>query len=75
MEERAEVLPILVDATEAGKLLRLSRSQVNAMARNGELPHVHIGRLTRYPVDALRAWAQRQAEREAELLHAEPDLH
>ncbi len=53
--------PILIDAVDAGRLLRLSRSKVLAMARQHYLPHVHVGRMVRYSPEALREWARRQA--------------
>ena len=49
---------ILVDAEEAGRMLSLSRSQVLAMAKRGELPNVRVGRLRRFAPEVLRKWAQ-----------------
>src|SRR5579859_2659358 len=42
-------LPLLLDATEASKLLSLSRAKVCDMASHGETPSIRIGRTTRIP--------------------------
>jgi excisionase family DNA binding protein len=54
-------LPLLLDASEAAKLLSLSRSKVSNMAGRGELPSIRIGRVVRIPSDALRAWIEERA--------------
>jgi excisionase family DNA binding protein len=51
-------LPLLLDASEAAKLLSLSRSKVSNMAGRGELPSIRIGRAVRIPGEALLAWIE-----------------
>jgi len=53
---------LLLDTREAAKVLGISPRQVARLAESGELPHVRIGRLVRFPLDALRAWVAKQAE-------------
>jgi excisionase family DNA binding protein len=48
--------PLLLDATEAAKLLSLSRAKVCQMANHGEIPSVRVGRAVRIPRDQLIAW-------------------
>ncbi len=48
--------PLLLDATEAAKLLSLSRAKVCQMATHGEIPSVRVGRSVRIPRDQLIAW-------------------
>ncbi len=50
--------PLLLDASEAAKLLSLSRSKVCSMAGRGEIPSIRIGRAMRIPRDPLLAWIQ-----------------
>ena len=52
--------PLLLKATEAGKLLGLGRSKVFAMVAAGELPSVRIGRSVRIPREALERWVRGQ---------------
>jgi excisionase family DNA binding protein len=54
---------ILLRASEAQRLLSLSRSTIYAMIASGELPCVRIGRAVRVPVDGLREWVKRQTEK------------
>ncbi|HVC35059.1 MAG TPA: helix-turn-helix domain-containing protein [Chloroflexota bacterium] len=49
-------LPLLLDATEAAKLLSLSRAKVCDMASRGEIPSIRIGRAARIPRDPLLRW-------------------
>jgi excisionase family DNA binding protein len=51
---------LLLRASEAQRLLSLSRSTIYAMIASGELPSVRIGRAVRVPVDALKQWVERQ---------------
>jgi excisionase family DNA binding protein len=48
--------PLLIDVTEAAKLLSLSRAKVCQMANHGEIPSVRVGRAVRIPRDQLIAW-------------------
>ena len=52
--------PLLLRATEAGKLLGLGRSKVFAMVAAGELPVIRIGRSVRIPRQALERWIRDQ---------------
>lgn len=54
---------LLLRASEAQKLLSLSRSTIYAMIASGELPSVRIGRAVRVPADGLREWVKRQTEK------------
>lgn len=48
--------PLLLDTSEAAKLLSLSTSKVCQMANHGEIPSVRVGRSLRIPRDRLVAW-------------------
>lgn len=52
--------PLLLRATEVGKLLGLGRSKVFAMVAAGQLPAIRIGRSVRVPRDALERWVREQ---------------
>jgi excisionase family DNA binding protein len=52
--------PLLLKATDAGKLLGLGRSKVFAMVAAGELPVIRIGRSVRIPRQALERWIRDQ---------------
>lgn len=52
--------PLLLRATEVGKLLGLGRSKVFAMVAAGELPVIRIGRSVRIPREALERWVRTQ---------------
>jgi excisionase family DNA binding protein len=57
---------MLLRPTEAADTIGVGRSKLYALLASGELPSVRIGSSVRVPVDALRAWIDRQlAEREA----------
>ncbi len=53
-------LPLLLDATEAAKLLSLSRPKVCDMANRGEISSIRIGRSLRIPRDPLLAWIKQR---------------
>jgi excisionase family DNA binding protein len=59
--------PLLLKATEAGKLLGLGRSKIFAMMAAGEFPVIRIGRSIRIPREALEQWVRDQTT-EAEQL-------
>jgi excisionase family DNA binding protein len=46
---------------EAAKALGVSERSLWEWTHRGDVPHVRIGRTIMYPVDALRAWLNRQA--------------
>jgi excisionase family DNA binding protein len=51
----------LLDAGEVAAYLGVKKSWVYAEARAGRIPHVRLGRYTRFQPDSIEAWA---AERE-----------
>jgi len=53
-------LPLLLDATEASKLLSLSRAKVCDMATRGEILSIRIGRAMRIPRDPLLRWIEQR---------------
>ena len=58
-----EDLPLLLQAEEVAKILRVSRKAVYTMAERGELPGVtKLGRRLRFRRDALEAWLVASAE-------------
>src|SRR5712692_906736 len=57
----ARDLPLLLDASEAAKLLSLSRAKVFDLAHSGEIPSIRIGRAMRVPRDQLVAWIDQRA--------------
>ena len=46
-------LPLLLTASEAGKVLRIGRSKVYELIRSGELKSIRIGKQIRVPRDAI----------------------
>jgi len=54
--------PLLIDAREAARLLRLSERTLHSHTKNGLIPAVRLGRLVRYSPDQLRAWIARQTQ-------------
>lgn len=55
---------LLLRPSEAAEAIGIGRSKVYELLASGELPSVRIGCSVRVPVDALRAWIDRQlAER------------
>ena len=51
---------LLLRPVEAAEAIGVGRSKVYAMLASGELPSVRIGGSVRVPVEALRAWIDRQ---------------
>lgn len=58
-EHPANEAPILLTVDEAAERLRIGRSLVYALMKEGELESVRIGRLRRIPVDALPRFLRR----------------
>lgn len=55
---------LLLRPVEATEAIGIGRSKVYELLASGELPSIRIGGSVRVPVDALRAWIERQlAER------------
>ena len=46
--------------TEAADAIGISRAKAYELISRGELPSIRIGSSVRVPVDALRAWIDRQ---------------
>jgi excisionase family DNA binding protein len=56
----AEVAPLLLTIPQAATVLAVGRTTVYELIGAGDLEAVHIGRAVRVPVDALRAFVDRQ---------------
>lgn len=55
---------LLLRPTEAAEAIGIGRSKMYELLAAGKLPSIRIGASVRVPVDALRAWVERQlAER------------
>ena len=55
-------LPLLLDATEAGRLMSISRVKVLDLAGCGEIPSIRVGRSVRIPRDQLIDWINGRTE-------------
>ena len=55
-------VPLLLDATEAGKLLSISRSKVLEMASQGDIPSLRLGGSVRIPRDRLVNWIEERTK-------------
>lgn len=51
---------LLLRPSEAAETIGIGRSKVYELLASGELPSIKIGNSLRVPVDALRAWIERQ---------------
>jgi excisionase family DNA binding protein len=51
----------LLTVVEAARLLRIGRNTCYDLIRQGEIPHVRLGRIIRVPRFGLEAWIARQA--------------
>jgi excisionase family DNA binding protein len=58
-------LPLLLDTSEAAKLLSLSRSKVCQLASHGDIPSIRVGRAVRIPRDPLLGWIDQRTIRES----------
>ena len=58
-EKRAEQL-LLLTPKQAASALAISPRKLWGMTASGEIPHLKIGRLTRYPVADLQAYIDSQ---------------
>jgi excisionase family DNA binding protein len=54
----SQALPPMLTASEAGTLLRVRTPQVYALARDGVIPSVRVGRAVRFNRDRLIAWIE-----------------
>jgi excisionase family DNA binding protein len=50
----------LVNARQAARTLAISERKLWEMTKNGEIPHVPVGRAIRYDPRDLRAWVEAQ---------------
>ncbi len=50
----------LLDSNEAAQLLRIHPKTLQRMARKGEVPALHIGKLWRFSMSALLLWQQQK---------------
>lgn len=51
---------LLLRPVETAEVLGIGRSKVYALIASGEIPSIRIGASVRVPLDALRAWMDRQ---------------
>lgn len=51
---------LLLRPLEAAQAIGIGRSKVYELLASGELPSIRIGGSVRVPLDALRAWIDRQ---------------
>jgi excisionase family DNA binding protein len=62
----------LLRLTEVAELLSISRTKVYELVASGQIPSLHVGRLRRVPLSALRDWISEQTERAAPVHSAQP---
>lgn len=55
---------------EVAELLSISRTKVYELVASGRIPSLHVGRLRRVPLVALRDWINEQTERAAPIRSA-----
>lgn len=55
----AEMAPLQVSKRDAARLLDLSVRTIERLVERGELAQIGTGRLSRFAIDDLRAWQQR----------------
>jgi excisionase family DNA binding protein len=53
---------LMLRVIETAEALGVSRSKAYELIAAGEIPSVRLGGCVRVPVDALRAWIERQLE-------------
>jgi excisionase family DNA binding protein len=56
---------LLLRPSEAGEAIGVSRSKAYELIAAGKIPSVKVGGCVRVPVDALRAWIDRQLAEQA----------
>jgi excisionase family DNA binding protein len=56
---------LLLRPIETADAIGVSRSKAYELIASGEIPSVKVGGCVRVPVDALRAWIDRQLQAEA----------
>lgn len=50
--------PLLLPPAQAARALGISPRTLWGMTKRGEIPHLHLGRKTVYPVAALQRWIE-----------------
>jgi excisionase family DNA binding protein len=60
-EETMENQKLLLDPRAAAKVLSVSPRTLWSLTHSGEIKSVRIGRLVRYPIDALREFVEARA--------------
>ena len=58
---------LLLRPAEVGETLGVGRSKVYELLASGDLPSIRIGGSVRVPVEALRAWIDRQLDETREI--------
>lgn len=58
---------LLLRPTEAAEAIGIGRSKIYELLASGDLPSIRIGGSVRVPVDALRAWIDRQLAERTEI--------
>lgn len=53
---------LLLDPPQAAAALSISERKLWELKADGEIPHLKIGSLVRYPVDGLKAWIAAQSK-------------
>ena len=61
-----EIDRLLLRPIEAAEAIGIGRSKIYELLASGELPSIRVGASVRVPVDALRAWIDRQLAERAE---------
>jgi len=56
---------LLVNAKDAARMLAISPRKLWALTASGDLPHLRIGRLIRYPSQELERWVERKTTQDA----------
>lgn len=64
----------LLRISEVAEALRTSRTKVYELVASGQIPSLHVGRLRRVPLVALRDWINEQTERAAPVYSAPPPM-
>jgi excisionase family DNA binding protein len=59
---------LLYRPSEAADVIGVSRSRAYELIASGVLPSIRVGSSVRVPVEALRAWIERQLAANAELV-------
>lgn len=65
------VQPIAVDELTAAAMLGISPRTLWELRRQGEIPHLKLGRLVRFAVDDLHRYIMRKREECAAMMHEE----